>query len=232
LTGLDTTHVGLVVDELVAAADRLDLRWRLRPATVTTPAASGAAMAVLDGDTVPVKVIPLVGSVVVGDRVMVAIVPPSGHYAIGWVSSPPWATLDSLIISTNGTYYNATAEGLVTSASVTGTLVAGERVRVEARLPISCATSGHVGRFRIRVTNTAGAIVSRRQHTFDSAAGADTSLYGYYDVPSSGTYVFVLTAERAGGATSNVVVTVTSTVGQVVTMALTRHMGAGLARIV
>ena len=37
MTGLDTTHVGLVVDELVASADRLGLRWRLRPATVPGP---------------------------------------------------------------------------------------------------------------------------------------------------------------------------------------------------
>ena len=232
MTGLDTTHVGLVVDELVAAADRLGLRWRLRPATVTTPAASGASMAVLDGDTVPVKVIPLVGSVVSGDRVMVAIVPPSGHYAIGWAGPPPWETVDSLIVSTDGTYYNATAEAMVTSAAVSGALIAGERVRVEARLPVACATSGHVGRFRIRVTDATGAIVARRQHTFDSAAGADTALYGYYDVPSTGTYVFVLTAERAGGATSNVVVTVTGAVGQVITMAVARHAGAGRTRVI
>lgn len=232
MTHIEPAHVAHIVNALLMRADQLGLTWRLRPATIDVSTVSGSSMAVLDGDTVPIRVIPLVGSVSLGDRVMVVSVPPSGHYVIGWANSPPWETVDSLIISTDGTYYNSTAEGLVTSASVSGMLQAGERIRVEARLPVACATSGHVGRFRVRVTNVVGTIIARKQYSFDAAAGADVTTHGYYDVPSSGIYTFVLTAERAGGATSNVVVTVASAAGQVITMALQRHASAGRVRIV
>lgn len=220
MTGLDTTHVGLVVDELVASADRSGLRWRLRPATVTTPAASGASMAVLDGDTVPVKVIPLVGSVVSGDRVMVAIVPPSGHYAIGWAGPPPLETLDSLAITTAATYYDGTAEALVTSASVSGALVAGRRYRIMVGCPLTCATATHTGRIRIRLTNLVGAEIGVKQHTIPGANYGETVfLWGDYVPATSGVATFALTCQRTSGATSNVKVIVTA--GYPITMSLT-----------
>lgn len=220
MSGLDTTHVGLVVDELVTAADRLGLRWRLRPATVATPAASGASMAVLDGDTIPIKVIPLAGSVAIGDRVMVAIVPPSGHYVIGWAGPPPWEALDSLAITTAGTYYDGTAEALVTSASVSGPLVAGRRYRIMVGCPLTCATAAHTGRIRIRLTNLAGAEIGVKQHTIPGANYGETVfLWGDYTPAASGIATFVVTCQRVVGATSNVKIVVAA--GYPITMSLT-----------
>jgi hypothetical protein len=67
-------------------ADRLGLIWKRRPATITS-AASGAVTGVLDADSEPIALIPMVGSVYVGQRVYVDIVPPSGNFIVGSVGS-------------------------------------------------------------------------------------------------------------------------------------------------
>lgn len=74
------------VQALVGNAKDLGLTWTLRPATVT--GYDGAvALAILDGDTVPIAVTVLIDAVDAGQRVYVLIIPPGGNYVIGRIPS-------------------------------------------------------------------------------------------------------------------------------------------------
>lgn len=64
-------------------AQRLGLTWSLRPATVIAGVDPNDITARYDGDTAPLKMISLIGSLPVGARVYGAIVPPSGNYIVG-----------------------------------------------------------------------------------------------------------------------------------------------------
>lgn len=73
------------VGEVKSNADNLDLTWALRPATVDS--FSGSTLSVImDGDTITVPAISLLGYVPAGTRVMIMNVPPSGLYAIAPLS--------------------------------------------------------------------------------------------------------------------------------------------------
>lgn len=72
------------VQALVANADSLGLTWQRKLATVsgydgTTP------LAVIDGDSVPIAVIPMISSLYAGQRVYVDTVPPGGNYVVGYL---------------------------------------------------------------------------------------------------------------------------------------------------
>lgn len=82
MTGVD---VGALVRELAAQSRRLGLTWGLRPATVTGTVGSPTT-ATYDGDDVEIRVTSLVGSLYVGQRVMVMFVPPAGNFVIGSLS--------------------------------------------------------------------------------------------------------------------------------------------------
>lgn len=78
-------QVGLGIEELVAAAERLGLKWRLRPGTVVRYTGSATDTPVyLDGDEgVETRAQSLIGTLTAFDRVMVMFVPPQGIYVIG-----------------------------------------------------------------------------------------------------------------------------------------------------
>ena len=78
------------VRALIQNATALGITWTLRPATVTGYDGSGA-LAVMDGDTVPIGVTPMISSLAVGQRVYVLVVPPSGNYVVGIVVTS-WIT--------------------------------------------------------------------------------------------------------------------------------------------
>lgn len=70
------------VQALVANADSLGLTWQRKLATVsgydgTTP------LAVMDGDSEPIAVVPMFSSLYAGQRIYVDTVPPGGNYAVG-----------------------------------------------------------------------------------------------------------------------------------------------------
>lgn len=80
--------VKAIAEAVLERASRLGLMWRLRPATVVSVAADGTIRAVYDGDTVPIRVVSMVGPVTVGARVMVVKSPPSGNHIVGWAGPP------------------------------------------------------------------------------------------------------------------------------------------------
>ena len=75
--------IGIGAQAVVENANRLGLTWQLRPATVAEVELDGAIVAIYDGDTVPIGMINLNGSLTVGSRVMAMFVPPSGNFIIG-----------------------------------------------------------------------------------------------------------------------------------------------------
>lgn len=76
---------------MVDGAKRLGLTWTLRPATVTANA-DGPSV-VYDGDTILVGAVPLNGSAIPGDRVMMLQIPPGGNYIIGRLPGSPLTPL-------------------------------------------------------------------------------------------------------------------------------------------
>lgn len=90
------------VQALIKNAQSLGLIWGLRPATVSGYDGS-VALAVMDGDTVPIAVTSMIGTLSAGQRVYVITVPPGGNYAVGeadlgWVSPTllnSWANFGS-----------------------------------------------------------------------------------------------------------------------------------------
>jgi len=81
----DLGQVKAIAAAVLGQMDRLGLRWRLLPATVSRVEASGTVRAVIDGDTKPIRVVSMVGPVAAGERVMVLTSPPSGSHIVGWV---------------------------------------------------------------------------------------------------------------------------------------------------
>ncbi|GIE28999.1 hypothetical protein Ait01nite_020440 [Actinoplanes italicus] len=85
MDGPDLEQVKAFALAVYGQLDRLGLRWRLRPATVTQVEPTGTIRARLDGDTAAVRVVSMVGPVAAGERVMIVTTPPSGSHIVGWV---------------------------------------------------------------------------------------------------------------------------------------------------
>lgn len=150
------------ITELVRAADRLGLTWGLRPGTVNSiaaPFSAREASVQMDGDTVTIPVVSLIGDLIVGDRVMVMRVPPSGEYAIGALNritpAPPASTTPFTEVSTgeHGPVGSETVVLILDSA----TLKLGTAYRIEVSATIYAA-SGLTSQFRVRKTGISGAI--------------------------------------------------------------------------
>ncbi len=85
--------VGIGAESIVNRAKSLGLTWTLRPATVVSIADSSSptgAQIIYDQDTEPVNCFSLAVGVVIGDRVMGLMVPPSGNYIIGPLANDDW----------------------------------------------------------------------------------------------------------------------------------------------
>lgn len=73
------------VRALVQNASALGLTWTLRPATISDVA--NGITAIFDGDSAPIDMTSMVGAMMVGQRVWVLIIPPSGNYIAGTIDS-------------------------------------------------------------------------------------------------------------------------------------------------
>lgn len=159
--------VGVGAKELVANASRLGLSWRLVTATVT---GTSPPRFRLDGDTAEVEAVSMIGSLLIGQRIYVALIPPGGMYAIGYVGNAPGDLI-------------ARVDGIANSASVTAETVV-------LTLPRARLRGGSAYRFAFegRLDNTAAATISIRyrrngltgtQVAFlgGQTSGADVNMY-------------------------------------------------------
>lgn len=148
------------VTELVRVADRLGLRWGLRPGTVVSvslPYDPREASVQMDGDLTSITVVSLINDLALGDRVMVVWVPSAGQYAIGKLNAPSMGP-PAAQASTSNT-------GVITAETVTFTLTSltlkqGTAYRVEGgnRINASAAVSAI---YRLRKTDITGTIVAQ-----------------------------------------------------------------------
>lgn len=74
---------GELVGQIQDSARKLGLTWQMVKATVYEVTSSSEMTVIVDGDTIPVGVISMVGPVPVAGRVWVMIVPPGGLYVVG-----------------------------------------------------------------------------------------------------------------------------------------------------
>lgn len=148
------------VTELVRVADRLGLRWGLRPGTVvsvSSPYDPREASVRMDGDDTSITVVSLINDLALGDRVMVVWVPSAGQYAIGKLNAPSLGpSVSQASTSDTGTI---TAE-TVTFTFTSLTLKRGTAYRVEGGNRVNASTAVSAI-FRLRTTNLAGAIVAQ-----------------------------------------------------------------------
>lgn len=144
------------ITELIRTARRLGLVWGLRPGTVLStspPYTRREASVRMDGDEGGITVVSLVDDLVVGDRVMVVHVPPSGEYAIGLLNRPSSQLWTAASTSNSGTITTETVVLTIPSVS----LKAGTAYRVEAGSNILAANT-ITAQFKVRKNNVAGSV--------------------------------------------------------------------------
>lgn len=136
---------------VIQRAERLGLKWHLRPATVTNPTLAGAPQIIYDGDTVAIRAVSLIGPVVEGDRVMALISPPAGNHIVGWVGDGgPQGTIAYVERSTSSTA-SASPQGVLRLDAVP--LKAGRRYRFRtSHLLITSTVANDVGTARLAMT--------------------------------------------------------------------------------
>lgn len=81
------------VRSVVGDPARFGLIWRRLPATVVDSTDLTNVQVTIDGDTLPIPAVSLIGPMTAGDRVMVDFVPPAGMFIVGQsASSQFWTT--------------------------------------------------------------------------------------------------------------------------------------------
>ncbi|SCG15546.1 hypothetical protein GA0070610_1780 [Micromonospora echinofusca] len=85
--------VKAIAEAVLERMARLGLTWRLRPARVVSVAGDGTVRVVHDGDTVPIRVVSMVGPVAVNAKVFVLKTPPAGNHIVGWAARPSTAPI-------------------------------------------------------------------------------------------------------------------------------------------
>jgi hypothetical protein len=141
----DLISVG--ADALVKNSIRLGISWRLRLATVSNAIDSNSMEVLIDGDSVSIVIVSMIGEVPAGRRVYVITIPPAGNYAVGFVSGNyliadlrhEFNTQLTSSTSTSTTYANLTnIAGVAFVAPFSGIVT----IHYTARLGNSLATGG------------------------------------------------------------------------------------------
>lgn len=87
LVGFDPAD--LPVKEIALAiaerAEELGLVWKLVPSTVATSGPNGVTRVLVDGDTVAIDAVTMIGRLPVGARVFVILSPPAGAHIVGFL---------------------------------------------------------------------------------------------------------------------------------------------------
>ena len=79
--------IGVAAKSIADNANALGLTWQLRLGTVVTSSVTEQITVRLDGDTEPIGMISMIGTLPTNLRVYVITIPPSGNYVVGFASS-------------------------------------------------------------------------------------------------------------------------------------------------
>jgi hypothetical protein len=189
---------GVGAKSLVENAKRLGLTWRLTLGTVTEVTSADSLQVRLDGDTVSITVISMLGTSAVGNRVYVITVPPAANYAVGQVNTlyPSQQIAITTRTSSVGTF---TVETLLDS--VTASLVSGKTYRVRYYVRLFSSVADGIARFRIREDSTSGTVLAITQlyTTVTINQSFPTYIEVLYTAVATGDKTFVATGIRQTG---------------------------------
>lgn len=86
--------IGVGAKALVENADRLGLTWQLVLGTVSQT--NPSLQVILDGDSGAIGVVSMIGNLIVGQRVYIIQVPPSGNFVTGYATGGPYRARQTL----------------------------------------------------------------------------------------------------------------------------------------
>jgi hypothetical protein len=159
-------------------AERLGLTWGIRPAEITS---TDPVQALVDADTEPIGVIPMIGSLYVGQRVYIMRVPPSANYVVGLVvgddTPPPIGTTVGWTAASG----DSAAIGGETSILGTGLVnfLNGCAYEIDYEADVGGSVGGNFANFQIRRTSVAGTVVRANSgHPMSSVAGFGSTCKG------------------------------------------------------
>lgn len=201
------------IQALIKNAQSLGIVWSLRPATVAGYDGS-VALAVMDGDTEPIAVTPMVSALYGGQRVYVITIPPGGNYAIPMpvvsdlYAGPAGAT--GTIITSAGLEVAIPAAQWGSGTEPTAHVGAGRiaRVAIDFSDQLSTATDSlFIVRLREGSASTTGTVVASWRVASTSAAVdiESTTVRGYIkntSLTATTDQVLSLTIQRSSGAAS------------------------------
>lgn len=185
------------VQELVRTAGRLGLIWNLRIGTVTAVTSINSIQVRLDGDTDPISVVSMMGTLFTGVRVYVISVPPAGNFAVGAVSRIyPGLRLATATRDTSSAAF--TAETV--TDTVTASLIEGRTYTVNSFTLARSTVAADRDLVRVREDSISGTLL-RSFNIFIQATGADFGFYSevLYTAVATGDKTFVLSGARASG---------------------------------
>lgn len=148
-------HADVLIGELKGQAQRLGLAWAWQEATVVDGGSGIRPTVLVDGDTVPVPAVSVVGGVADDQRVFVIRIPPSGIYVVGFsadyrLPAPKNSSATGTASTLTNEVYDAVFGDLDTFRGVPGHWYA-----VHYNPLMNAGTAGH--RIIVRVRDGAGA---------------------------------------------------------------------------
>lgn len=139
-----------IANALAERAGELGLTWRLVPATVSAPGPGGVMRVTLDGDTVPIDAVTMIGRLPVGARVFVIMSPPAGVHIVGFLGYdfPPSVVGEAIgrprLIETNGFSTPASSTALNDVPGMSFTAVANGRYIIRLRASQTGASAADI----------------------------------------------------------------------------------------
>lgn len=185
-------NAAVLVQQLKEQAFRLGLTWLLDQATVGVGGSGPTPTVMIDGDTVPIPAVSMVGRVADGQRVFVFRIPPSGVYVVGRVGGSDF----SQVVERGEAVCTLALTTAVAPALITGcqlTLTAPTDVYYEARgvfdMDVQTASTAVMQGYCY-----VDSVAQTRQALFKSASSANrsTTFQGWTGTLSAGVHTFEL----------------------------------------
>jgi hypothetical protein len=202
-----TSASSAAASALIQNADRLGLKWDLKPATVSQ--VDPVVTVVYDGDMTPITAVSMIGNVSIDQRVYVIFVPPSGNFIVGTtsVSNGPMGVIAWARRSAPKTGLGATETGVELLDSFFLPVNRFYSVHTESLYIASTLNEAAFYRVRLRFTtdgstpSTTSTLGSIWEDTSFSGSGEGAAYGEFFLTPTTPNFLSVLlTFQRITGA--------------------------------
>lgn len=190
--------LGTAAEAIVDNAKDLGLTWTLRPATAVKNV-NGPAI-VYDGDTEVLGVVPLQGTAIPGDRVMVLQIPPGGNYIIGRLPGTPLTpkmtpTFRGELLATGDVTLTTAAQAITPTLSITVTSAAEYLITPNVDFDAFVAGGNNLVAATLQVD---GANDTKQMIFQENTSGVRLVLSKlYYGTLTAGTHSFAMIAAKS-----------------------------------